>query len=55
MRKGLGCVGCPMAMMETIDIGLKAHGFKEKEIDKVIDALNKEISKGKKKTSTNNK
>lgn len=38
---GLGCVGCPMAQMETIEQGCKAHGIDDKEIDKWIKELNK--------------
>ena len=30
---GMGCIGCPMAMMETIEDGCKAHGMSDKEID----------------------
>jgi len=38
---GLGCVGCPMAQMETIEQGLKAHGASDKEVEQVIEKLNK--------------
>ncbi|HKL24364.1 MAG TPA: DUF1858 domain-containing protein [Candidatus Nanoarchaeia archaeon] len=37
---GLGCVGCPMAQMETIEQGLKAHGASDDEVEKVIEKLN---------------
>jgi len=44
-QRGLGCIGCPMAMMETLEQGLKAHGMNNKEIEKIIKELNKKIEK----------
>ena len=38
---GLSCVGCPMAMMETIEEGCLAHGMSQKEIDEIVKELNK--------------
>jgi len=39
---GMHCVGCPMAMQETIGEAAKAHGIKIKElIKKLNDKLNK--------------
>ncbi len=38
---GLGCVGCPMAQMETIEQGCKAHGMSDKEVEKLVEELNK--------------
>ena len=46
LSSGMGCIGCPMAHMETIEQGCKAHGMNDKEIDKLIERLNE---KGKKK------
>jgi len=40
MKEGLHCVGCPMAMMETIEDGAKAHGINP---EKLVDKLNKKI------------
>jgi len=37
---GLMCVGCPMAMQETIEQGCLAHGITKKQIDKIIKELN---------------
>lgn len=37
---GLSCIGCPMAMQETLEDGCKAHGFSEKKIDELIERLN---------------
>ncbi len=39
-QKGLTCIGCPMAMQETIEQGCKAHGMSDKEINKLIKELN---------------
>ena len=41
MEKGMHCVGCPMAMQETLEEGCKAHGMNKKEIDKLVKELNK--------------
>lgn len=38
---GMGCVGCPMAMQETLEQGCKAHGMSDKEIDELVEKLNK--------------
>ncbi len=39
---GLSCVGCPMAMQETLEQGCLSHGISEKEIDKLVKKLNEE-------------
>ncbi|MFH1500990.1 MAG: DUF1858 domain-containing protein [archaeon] len=41
MEKGMHCVGCPMSMQETLEQGCKAHGMTEKEIQRLLDQLNK--------------
>jgi hybrid cluster-associated redox disulfide protein len=48
---GMGCMGCPMAQMETIEEGMKAHDMTDKQIDKLVEKLNKmsEAKKVKKK------
>ena len=38
---GMGCVGCPAAMMETLEDGCKAHGMKKEQIDELVRKLNK--------------
>lgn len=38
---GMACCNCPMAQQETIEDGCKAHGMCEKEIDELIEKLNK--------------
>lgn len=40
MESGMHCFGCPMAQMETIEEGCKAHGFSEKDIDELIRKIN---------------
>ena len=40
---GMHCVGCPMAMQETIEQGCLAHGMSKKDIDKLIEKMNKKI------------
>lgn len=45
LSSGMGCMGCPMAHMETIEEGCMAHGMNSKEIDKFIERLNKEEGK----------
>lgn len=48
---GFHCVGCGMAQHETLEQGCLAHGMTEKEIDKLVKAINgeKPKKKGKKK------
>jgi hybrid cluster-associated redox disulfide protein len=41
MDAGLGCIGCSLAHAETLEQGLMAHGFEGKEIDELIEKLNK--------------
>jgi len=38
---GIRCLGCPMAMQETLEEGCLAHGMSEKEMNKIIEELNK--------------
>ena len=41
-KEGLSCIGCPMAMQETLEEGCLAHGMSKKDIDKLVERLNKE-------------
>jgi len=36
MGKGMHCIGCPMAMMETLEQGCLAHGLDPKNVVKEI-------------------
>lgn len=40
IKHGMYCYGCPMAMQETLEEGIEAHGLDAK---KIIDKLNKSI------------
>lgn len=40
-ESGLGCIGCPMAMQETLEEGCLAHGFSNKEVEELVKKLNK--------------
>jgi len=40
MRHGLRCMGCMMAMMETVEQGAKSHGI---ELEKLLKELNKAV------------
>ena len=40
-ESGLHCIGCGMAMYETLEQGCLAHGFSEKQIDDLIKKINK--------------
>ena len=37
---GLHCVGCPFALMETIEQGAKAHGMSDEKIKKILKEIN---------------
>jgi hybrid cluster-associated redox disulfide protein len=41
MEAGMGCVGCPMAQMESLEDGCKGHGLSDKEITEIVKELNK--------------
>lgn len=41
MGAGMHCVGCPMAMQETLEDGCMAHGMNKKQIEKLVEELNK--------------
>ena len=45
---GMHCIGCPVAAFETLYDGCVAHGMNEAQIDKLIEKLNKKISKNRK-------
>ena len=41
IKAGMHCIGCPMMAQETLEQGCLAHGMTKKEIDKIINELNK--------------
>jgi len=42
---GMHCIGCPMAMQESLEQGCLAHGMEDKDIDEIIDKLNNKKKK----------
>ena len=38
---GLGCAGCPLNTMETLEEGAKAHGLSEEEIKTITQRVGK--------------
>jgi len=48
-NSGLGCIGCPMAMEETIEQGCLAHGMNAKEINDLINKLNESSAEKRRK------
>ncbi len=36
---GLGCAGCALNTLETLEEGAKAHGLSEKEISEIVAQL----------------
>ncbi len=38
LKKGMNCVGCPMASCETLELGAIVHGI---DPDKLVEELNK--------------
>lgn len=46
---GLGCIGCHMSQYETLEQGCKTHGMNNKEINDIIEKLNKKSEKKVKK------
>jgi hybrid cluster-associated redox disulfide protein len=40
-KRGMHCVGCGMAAWETIEQGCRAHGMSEKDIDSLVEEMNR--------------
>ncbi|HRZ27803.1 MAG TPA: DUF1858 domain-containing protein [Spirochaetota bacterium] len=40
MRYGLHCIGCHIAVSETLEQGVMAHGHDQKTLQKIIDEIN---------------
>lgn len=43
-KNGMPCVGCPMAMMESLENGAKRHGI---DLDKLLKELNDAVKEEK--------
>jgi len=46
MESGMHCIGCPMAIYETLEQGALAHGI---DADELVEKINKKLKKVKKK------
>lgn len=42
MGKGMHCIGCPMAMQETLEDGARAHGL---DPEKLVREINEKLKK----------
>jgi hydroxylamine reductase len=45
IESGMHCIGCPMAMQETLEQGCLAHGMEDKDIEEIVEKLNKKEKK----------
>lgn len=44
-KYGLHCLGCSMSAVETLEEGAMGHGMTKKEVEKMVDELNKLANK----------
>ena len=42
LEKGMHCIGCPMAQMESLEDGAKAHGLNP---DEIVKELNEKLGR----------
>ena len=47
-RKGMHCIGCHMAAWETVEQGARAHGMLDRDIDGMLEEMNRAAAKKKK-------
>lgn len=40
MNYGLHCIGCHIAIVETLEQGCRAHGLSEEQIEEIVDKIN---------------
>lgn len=45
LEYGLHCLGCFANAFETVENGMKVHGYSDKEIDEMIKRINEELEK----------
>jgi hybrid cluster-associated redox disulfide protein len=50
MSHGMHCVGCHVAAFETIEQGCKGHGMDDKQIDEMVEEMNKIVEEEGKKS-----
>jgi hybrid cluster-associated redox disulfide protein len=48
MGYGLHCIGCHVAAWESIEDGAKGHGLNDKQIDEMVEKINKAVEAKKK-------
>ncbi len=48
MQKGLHCIGCHVAVSESIEDGARAHGMSSKQIDEMVGEMNQQAKQAKK-------
>jgi hybrid cluster-associated redox disulfide protein len=41
---GMHCIGCGMTAYESLEQGCQAHGMGDKEIDKMVEEINKVVA-----------
>jgi len=44
---GMHCIGCGMTAYETLEQGCQAHGMSDEDVDKLVEKINKAVSKSK--------
>ena len=47
MNSGLHCIGCHVAVSESIEDGARAHGMSDEQIDKMVEDMNKSAEQSK--------
>jgi len=47
LRFGLHCVGCHVATWETLEQGAKSHGLSDKQVNEMVEEINKVIAEEK--------
>ena len=43
LKRGLHCIGCPAATLETIEQGATAHGLSKEDIDEMLKEMNEAV------------
>ena len=42
-KYGMGCIGCPMAQMENLEDGAKAHGISNEIVIEIVKEINQKL------------
>lgn len=48
---GLGCAHCHIGEVESIEDGVRAHGFDDEEVESLLEELNEAAKEGKEEIS----